>query len=539
MELDFDYVIVGAGAAGCVLAARLSENPQIRVALLEAGGRDRSPWLRIPIGFANLYYNRRYNWMYHSAPQPTLENRQIYCPRGKVIGGSGAINAMIFVRGAAEDFNSWAAEGNTGWSYEDTLPYFRKLEDHEAGAGFYHGAGGPIAVTSLRHEAHPLCGAFMQACSEIGVAENQDFNGDSLGGAGYYDVNIRDGKRSSANFEYLRPALKRKNLTVIPHALVKNIVINTALRATAVEFVQADEIKRVTARHEVILCAGAVDTPRILQRSGIGDGAFLRKFDISTRKHLPEVGAQLQDHLCVSYYYRANRRTMNDDFRSKLALARFGWTYLTRRKGAFGMSVNHAGGFFADPAHATPPMLQLYFNALSYRIPTSGRAKLIPEPYSGFLMCYNACRPSSRGRVEITGPDINAPPLIDPRYLTTEKDIKEAIAGGKLIRNLMRTKALQDVTMEEISPGAQIEDEAALLDYFRHHSGSIYHLCGTARMGRDPASSVVDARLRVHGMEGLRIVDASIFPHITSGNIHAPVLMVAEKAASMILEDNR
>ena len=348
MDLTFDYVIVGAGAAGCVLAARLSENPSIRVALIEAGGRDRSPWLRVPIGFANLYYNRAYNWMYRSTPQSALGGRQIYCPRGKVIGGSGAINAMIYVRGAAADFDGWAAEDNPGWGYADVLPFFRKLEDHREGETPYHGKGGPIAVTSLRGGAHPLCASFIKGSSELGIAENRDFNGARFDGAGYYDVNIRDGRRSSANFEYLRPALKRPNLTVIPNALATKIVTDAQMRATGVELLRDGQALRVMARREVILSAGAVDTPKLLQLSGIGDGALLGRHGIEVVRHLPAVGAQLQDHLCASYYYRANRRTLNDDFRSKLSLAHSAWTYLTQRRGAFAMSVNHSGGFFAS-----------------------------------------------------------------------------------------------------------------------------------------------------------------------------------------------
>lgn len=539
MDWNFDYVIVGAGAAGCVLAARLSENPNVRVALLEAGGRDRSPWLRIPIGFANLYYNPRYNWMYRSAPQAALGDRQIYCPRGKVIGGSGTINAMIFVRGAAADFDAWAAEQNPGWGYEDVLPYFRKLEEHRGGATPYHGANGPIAVTSLRSGAHPLCASFIQACAELGIPENPDFNGKRFDGAGYYDANIRDGRRSSANFEYLKPALRRPNLTVIPHALATRVVTDAEPRATGVAFMQHGKLQLATARAEVILCAGAIDTPKLLQLSGIGDGALLKQHGIETVRHLPAVGKHLQDHLCASYYYRANRRTLNDDFRSKLSLARFAWRYLTRRSGAFAMSVNHAGGFFATSESGPSPALQLYFNALSYRVPLTGKAKLQPEPYSGFLLCHNACRPTSRGTVEITGADARQPARIDPNYLATEHDISEAIAGGKLIRRLMQADALRAVTSEEILPGPETDDDAAMLAYFRANSGSIYHLCGSARMGRDAQGAVVDARLRMHGMQGLRIADASVFPQITSGNIHAPVLMVAEKAAAMIREDNK
>lgn len=536
--MTYDYIIAGAGAAGCVLANRLSASGQYSVLLLEAGGKDSSWWFRIPVGFAKMYYNPAYNWMYYSQPQAQLGNRAIYAPRGKVQGGSGSINAMIYVRGQAHDFDDWAANGNPGWSFKDVLPYFRKLESHPLGDSEYHGGGGPIHITPMKGETHPICDVFLKGCDELGFAHSDDFNGPRFEGAGIYDVNTRNGQRCSSSFAHLHPALHRTNLRVEHHALVDRVLFDGARqRATGVVVTQQGQVRTFSARKEVILCAGAVDTPKILQLSGVADAALLARHHIPLVKHLPAVGRNLQDHLCVSYYYKANIPTLNDQLRSRFGQFKLGLRYLLTRKGALAMSVNQAGGFFRGNQQQANPNLQLYFNPLSYQIPKNNKASLKPEPYSGFLLCFNPCRPTSRGHVEIASSNPRDAALIDPNYLSTQKDIDEVIEGSRLLRNIMQAPALKGITVEEVLPGRAVETDAQMLQYFREHSGSIYHLCGSCAMGHDAQTAVVDARLKVHGLQGLRIVDASIFPNVTSGNTHAAVLMVAEKGADLILED--
>ncbi|CAG9257010.1 Oxygen-dependent choline dehydrogenase [Paraburkholderia unamae] len=536
--MSYDYIIVGAGSAGCILAERLSASGRHSVLLLEAGGPDDSFWFKIPIGFAKLYYNKQYNWMYYSEPEPELAGRQIYAPRGKVQGGSGAINAMIYVRGAARDYDDWAAAGNPGWSYQEVLPYFRKLESHPLGDTPWHGASGPVRITPMKDGAHPVCRTFIEGCAQLGYERNDDFNGARLEGVGIYDVNTRHGKRDSSSVAYLHRAGHRSNLTIEHHARATRVLFDASRqRAVGVEIVQQGVKRTFHANREVIVAAGAVDSPKLLQLSGVGPRALLAKHGIDVVHELPAVGHNMQDHLCVSFYYRSRVKTLNDAFGSWMGKLKFGLQYVFQRKGPFSMSVNQSGGFFRTSAHEPHPNMQVYFNPLSYRIPKSDRAQLTPEPYSGFLVCFNPCRPTSRGSVEIASANVEDAPKIRGNYLSTQKDRDEAIAGSRLVRKLMTARALQEITEAEVTPAGEVTDDASMLKFFREQSGSIYHLCGTCAMGPDPRTAVVDARLRVHGIDGLRVVDASIFPNVTSGNTNAPTMMVAEKGAEMILED--
>jgi choline dehydrogenase len=535
--MTFDFIIIGAGSAGCILASRLSENGRYSVLLVEAGGSDDSFWFKIPVGYAKSYYNSRVNWMYSTEPEPELANRRLYVPRGKVQGGSGSINAMVFVRGAAQDFDDWRAAGNPGWGAEDVLPYFKKLETYARGASEWHGDQGPIHVTPMRGMTHPVSDAFLAACAQLGLPANMDFNGPTIEGAGVYDINTRRGKRSHSSAEYLRPALKRSNLAIERNAVAQRLLFAANGHIEGVEVIQEGRRRRFSARREVILAAGAVDSPKLLQLSGIGDGSRLSTLGIETRHDLPAVGRNLQDHLCASFYYRANRPTLNGSFASLFGQAAFGLQYLLAGKGPFAMSVNQAGGFFRGSPDATRPNIQLYFNPLSYRIPNDPGAGLRPEPYPGFLIAFNPCRPTSRGDILLGSPDPFAAPLIRPNFLSTEHDVGEVVQGSRLIRRIAEAPALAGIIEEEVSPSPSAESDEQLLDYFRQNSGSIYHLCGTCAMGPDAHNAVVDHRLRVHGLAGLRIVDASIFPNVTAGNINAPTMMVAEKGAELILED--
>ena len=537
MTRTYDYIIVGAGSAGCILAHRLTEGDKYSVLLLEAGGTDDALRFKVPIGYVYTYYDKKSNWMYSLQPERELNNRTLYCPRGKVQGGSGSINALIYIRGQKSDFDEWARLGNVGWSYEDILPYYKRLESHPLGDTEYHRANGRVHITRMKDEAHPICAAFLDACEGFGYPRNDDFNGATMEGAGIYDINTHEGLRDSSSRAYLQEALSHTQLTVEHHCLVDRVVFDEQKKVTGVSFLQDGERRHANAGREVILAAGAVDTPKLLQLSGVGDPGLLRKFGIPVIHPMPAVGKNLQDHVCASYFYKANRTTLNDEFSSWIGKARAALRFLLMRKGPLSMSVNQAGGFLKSDAGQTHPNIQLYFNPLSYEIPKNGSQALRPEPYSGFLLAFSPCRPTSRGTVEIASSQAGDAPLIRPNYLTTRKDVDEAVKGSQLVRKIMGSAALQAITVEETKPGNRVQTEADMLQYFREEAGSIYHLCGSCAMGSNPSTSVVSSRLKVHGIDNLRIVDASIFPNVTSGNINAPTMMVAEKGAAMILAD--
>lgn len=537
--IEYDYIIVGAGTAGCVLANRLTAGGRHRVLLLEAGGSDRSAWIRVPIGYGRTFNDARYNWMYEAQPDPALDNRRAFWPRGKVLGGSGSINAMVYVRGQPGDFDDWRAAGNPGWSYADLLPYFRKLEDHAWGASEYHGAGGPVYVADVSQSVHKLCASFLRACSELGIAQTRDFNGAAAEGAGLWQVTIRDGVRVSAARAYLHPVRGRPNLALELRAQATRVVF-TGTRATAVEYRQGSERRVALARGEILLAGGAVNSPQLLELSGIGAAPRLREFGIPVVHEAPAVGGGLQDHVGVSYFYRARVRTLNNQLApwyGKLAAA---LRYALTRGGPLAMSVNQAGAFVRSRPELQRPNLHIYFNPASYSTTTIGsrRRLLNPDPYPGFLMSFNTCRPTSRGSIHIRSPDPLEPPAIAPNSLSTPADVQDVFDGARLLRRLAATKALAAVIKAEREPGAAVVSDGQVLADFRARAGSVFHASGTCAMGPDAGTAVVDARLRVHGVTGLRVCDASVFPNITSGNTNTATLMVAEKAADLILDDS-
>jgi len=537
--IEYDYIIVGAGTAGCVLANRLTASGRHRVLLLEAGGSDRSAWIRMPIGYGRTFNDARYNWMYEAQPDPALDNRRAFWPRGKVLGGSGSINAMVYVRGQPGDFDDWRAAGNPGWSYAELLPYFKKLEDHAWGASEYHGAGGPVYVADVSQSVHKLCANFLGACGELGIAQTRDFNGALAEGAGLWQVTIRDGVRVSAARAYLHPVRRRPNLALELRAQVTRVLF-TGTRATAVEYRQGNAGRVALARGEILLAGGTVNSPQLLELSGIGSAPLLREFGIPVVHAAPAVGAGLQDHVGVSYFYRARVRTLNNQLApwyGKVAAAlRYGLT----RRGPLAMSVNQAGAFVRSRPELPRPNLHIYFNPASYSTTTVGsrRRLLNPDSYPGFLMSFNTCRPTSRGSIHIRSPDPFEPPAISPNSLSTAADVQDVFDGARLLRRLAATKALAAVIKAEREPGDAVDTDSQVLADFRARAGSVFHAAGTCAMGPEARSAVVDARLRVHGVAGLRVCDASVFPNVTSGNTNTPTLMLAEKAADLILEDS-
>lgn len=536
---EFDYVIVGAGSAGCVLANRLSDGGRHRVALLEAGGSDLNFWVRMPIGYGKAFYHDRLNWKYLTEPVPGFDGRQSYWPRGKVIGGSSSINAMVFIRGQAEDFDGWRALGNPGWGYEDVLPLFRRMENNVAGADEWRGKGGPLTVTNIEGVVHPLCRNYLAGGAEAGLSRNPDFNGATQEGIGIYQITTRNGFRCSTATAYLAPAHRRANLRVITAAHATRVLFD-GKRAVGVEYRQGGEARQVRARCAVILAAGAVNTPQLLQLSGVGDPALLKRHGIDVVHAAPAVGRNLQDHIGFDHLYRSRQPTLNDVLRPWLGRLRVGLRYVLTRSGPLSLSVNQGGGFFRTSPERARPNMQLYFSPVSYTRALPGRRALMsPDPFPGFLVGVSNCHPTSRGQLAIRSADPFAAPEIQPNYLSTEEDVQELLEAAHFLRRLSRTGPMREIIEEEIRPGPAILDVEDLIADIRARSGSVFHPCGTCAMGPDATTSVVDPRLRVHGLEALRVVDASVFPRITAGNLNAPTIMVGEKGADLILADTR
>lgn len=536
MTEEFDFIVVGAGTAGCVLASRLTENGKYSVLLLEAGGSDWSIWIQMPIGYGRTFFDKRINWMYDTEPVEALGGRRSYWPRGKVVGGSGSINAMVYVRGQPHDFDDWKAAGNLGWGWDDVLPYFKRSEDFDR-YSTHHGRGGPQHVTEITPHVHPVCHSFIETAEAMGYPVTTDFNGTHPEGVGFYQINTRGGWRASTANAFLHPALKRKNLELRMHAQVSRILFK-GKRATGVEYHRRGKTLQVKARREVILSGGAVNSPQLLMLSGIGESKQLQQHGIAPILNAPAVGRNLQDHIAVSYFYKARTATLNDVLHPVLGKMMAGLRYMADRAGPLSLSVNQSGGFVRSAPSKPAVDLQLYFSPVSYtKTPLSERKLLNPDPFSAFLLSHNPCRPTSRGQITLTSSDPKHYPKIEPNYLSTSEDIDAVLAGNRLLREIARSRPLVDIITEEIIPGSDVDGDDAQLADFRARADTVYHPTSSCIMGKDPKASVVDSRLRVHGIDGLRVVDASIFPNITSGNTNAPTVMVAEKGSAMILDD--
>ncbi|MFN3548762.1 MAG: GMC family oxidoreductase [Mesorhizobium sp.] len=533
----FDFIIVGAGSAGCVLAERLSASGRFSVLVLEAGGTDRRFYVQMPLGYGKTFFDPAVNWNFKAEPDPGLAGNADHWPRGKILGGSSSINAMVWVRGAREDYDDWRDAGNPGWGHDDVLKAFKALEDNEAGANAWRGRGGPLHVSDMRGKVHPLTRLYLEAGRQAGLPLNEDFNGQSQEGVGVYQLTTRDGRRMSAARAFLRPAMKRKNVRVVTGAPVSRILFEGA-RAVGVEYVRNGRTEQARCGREVILSAGSVCSPKLLELSGVGDPALLKGFGIDVRHANANVGEHLQDHLGLNYTWKARQKTLNQVLRPWWGKALVGMQYLLARSGPLSMSLNQGGGFFrTDPSRPRPNM-QLYFQVFSTVLPRPGeRPILSPDPWPGFSIGLSNCRPSSRGSIHIRSADPNEAPRIVANGYSTENDVAEMLDAVKYLRKLAAMPALAPVIAEEVLPGPSVRSDEDLVADFRKRSGTVYHPVSTCRMGPDAATAVVDPRLRVHGLEGLRVIDASVFPSNVSGNTNAAAIMTGWKGAEIVLED--
>jgi choline dehydrogenase len=527
---EFDFIVVGAGSAGCVLANRLTASGHHSVLMLEAGGEDDDRWIHIPLGYGKHFSNSKVNWLYRSEPDEKTGSRAIAQPRGKVLGGTSSINGTVYVRGQREDYDEWRALGNTGWGYADVLPYFRKAEDNQRWSNEYHGVGGPLCVSDAS-DAHPLCEAFLAAAESRGYPRNPDCNGATQAGFGYNQVTQRRGRRCSTAVGYLRPAQHRSNLSVVTGAHATRVLF-TGKRATGIEYLRGGTRQSAHARREVILAAGAFNSPQLMQLSGLGPAAHLQGLGIRVVADMPGVGANLQDHYNGRLVYECSEAfTLNDVVASPLKKLREGLRYYLARKGFLTMAASTATGFVATQPGSSRPDVQI--GLVLYSTEKAGDTL---HPFSGFTMLVRLLRPESRGTVLAKSADPLEPPAIRPNYLSTARDCEILVAGMKITRRLVEQEPLCQYAARVHEPAKLPARDDEWLLYLRERGGISYHPVGTCRMGSDERA-IVDERLRVRGVGGLRVVDASIMPTLVSGNTNAPTIMIGEKGADLILED--
>ena len=529
---SFDYIIVGAGSAGCVLADKLSRDVKNSVLLLEAGGSNKSPWVSLPLGYGKLFTDPKRNWKFSAAAQETLNNREDYWPRGKLVGGSGSINAMVYCRGLQTDFEDWQAAGATGWDWDEVKRHYDAIETNVSADGVKIGDG-PIHVQDVSERVHPVNRHYFDAMCELDLPVSENCNGPDPEGATIYRINTKNGRRCSSADGFLKPALQRKNFELRINTPVRRVIVKDG-RAIGVETARGNIIN---ARAEVILAAGSVASPQLLQLSGIGPGAVLQRHGISVLVDNPNVGGNLQDHLGVNYYFQATEPTLNNVLRPWYGKVRVALQYALTRKGPLSLSINQCGGLFRSTSDQPRPNVQLYFNPVSYKMQKVGKRTTVhPDPFPGFIISPQPSRPTSRGRIDIQSPDIKAAPLIQPNSLATEQDQTDVIAAGQLCQQIMQSAALKKLVKSPIDPDLMTMDGDAILADFRARSGTVFHPTSTCRMGLNAQTAVLDANLRVFGVRGLRVIDASAFPNITSGNTNAPTMMLAHRGAELILK---
>jgi len=527
---EFDYIIVGAGSAGCVLANRLSADPKNKVLVLEAGTSDTNPWIHVPVGYFKTMHNPKTDWCYLTEPDKGINNRRLQWPRGKVLGGSSSLNGLLYVRGQAEDFDRWEALGNKGWSYNEVLPYFKKSEDQERGVDKYHGVGGPQKVSDLRIR-RPIADFFIKAAEQVGIPLNSDYNGAKQEGVGYFQQTAYKGFRWSTARGFLRPAMKRQNVTVLTKAHTNRILFEGD-RAVGVEYLKKGNLHRVKANKEVILSAGAIGSPQILQLSGIGSKELLNKHNIPVVKELAGVGQNLQDHLQIRLVFKTSLRTLNDELNSYFKQFKVGLQYIFNRTGPLTLAASQVAIFTKSNPKVARSDIQFHMQPLSADKPGDG-----VHNFSAFTVSVCQLRPHSYGQLEIKSTNPQQHPAIHPNYLSDKRDQQVAIDCIKIARAIAEAPALKEHIVDEYVPGREHQSDKELLNVAREHSQTIYHPTSTCKMGNDEIS-VVNDRLQVHGIQALRVIDASIMPEITSGNTNAPTIMIAEKGSDMILEDN-
>ena len=531
--MEFDYIIVGAGSAGCALAGRLSETSTHSVAVIEAGGRDSNPWIHVPVGYFRTMGNPNTDWCYRTEADEGIAGRSIPWPRGKVLGGSSSINGLLYVRGQPQDFDHWRQLGNTGWGWEDVLPYFRRSERWEDGGDDYRGGEGPLKVSNSRLR-RDIVDVWINAAVNAGYRRNPDYNGADQEGVGYFQLTAHNGRRCSSAVAYLRDAEKRPNVEVLTGYQTASLRFDGD-RVSGVNVIGKDGPRSFTARREVILCAGAIGSPQIMMLSGLGPAEQLRAHGIEVRRDMPGVGQNLQDHLQARPVYKTDLSTINVELSNIFKKAGIALKYLTRRSGPMAMAASLGTGFLKTCDDLETPDIQFHIQPWSADSPAEG-----PHRFSAFTASVLQLRPESAGELKLASADIRDHPEIHPNYLATDTDCRTLVRGIQIARKIAGCEPLKSHITEEHAPGPGVafDDEKATLDWARRTAVTIYHPTGTCKMGTDDMA-VVDARLKVHGVDGLRVADASIMPVITSGNTNAPAIMIGEKASDMVLEDAR